>query len=278
MYIYNKPATAPRMVLPGLSGLGEDRYIPAKNVDPATGQPTISAKYPVPWAVAEVGLRNIRCRFYQDAPRELVLTGSMPYTMEISVPGHNFIGACHPRQDCPEEIHQGAHPRDPWRISRCSAWKEQWDQEAATIIADPEFRANITERVLDVAGIQGAGRLLTKQAEFLEVVQQREAREAPIKLFAFIFLAGAGGILTFNAVRKYVKKRAARKAAEKAEELSGDIEENWDSQATKDRIDDRYFKEKKKDCVEQGGVWVQAYWPRTRPHCRHKPRRSDRKG
>jgi len=288
MYIYNKPATAPRMVLSGLSGLGEDRYIPAKNVDPVTGQPTISAKYPAPWAVADVSLRNIRCRFYHNAPRELVLTGSMPYTMEIGVPGHRFVGSCHPREECPEEVYQGADPKDPWRIRRCKEWRDQWNQEAANIIADPEFRANITERVLDVAGIQGASRLLTDQAEFLEVVQEREARERPIKMIAFIFLAGAGGILTFNAVRKYVKKRAARKEAKKAEEAAeqeaSSLASNPDSKnrrhfvvkyrpgyeriLTSGPCDEAEEEERRRrfnpfiteeECEERGGTWVESF-------------------
>jgi hypothetical protein len=227
MYIYNKPATAPRNFLSPISGLGGDRYIPAKNVDPVTGQPTVSERVRAPWAVVEVGLRNILCRFYQNAPRELIIPGSLPHTMEISVPGNTFSGSCHPRQLCPEEVHQNAPARDKLRERRCAEWREQWDREAANIIADPEFRANITERVLDVAGITGAGRFLTKPAEFVEVIQEREARETSIRLVAFIFLAGAGGILTFNAVRKYAKKRAARKAAEAESDASmGEIEEN----------------------------------------------------
>lgn len=268
MYIYTKPASAPRIGVPGLSGLGTDRYIPAKNIDPATGQPMVSSKYPAPWAVAEVGLRNINCRFYQDAPRELVLSGSMPYTMEISVPGHNFIGSCHPRQECPEEIHQGADPKDPWRIRQCKEWRDQWNQEAANIIADPGFRANITERVLDVAGIQRAGRLLTDQAEFLEVVQEREAREKPIKLLAFIFLAGAGGILTFNAVRKYANNRAKRKkdAVEFEENSKGTYRKHFPHGSRKEVSDGWVIVDRPRpweiktesQCEKHGFEWVPA--------------------
>ena len=226
MYIYAKSAVVPRNVLSGLSGLGTDRYIPPKNVDPATGLPVPSTRYPVPWGVVNVGLRNIDCRFYQNAPRDQVIPQSMPYTMEISLPGNHFVGFCQPNETCPEEVHQGANVRDPWRTRRCAAWREQWDQEAANIIADEEFRRNVTERVLDVAGITGASRYLVKPAEFLEVVQEREAREAPIKLFAFIFLAASGGILTFNYVRKKVKERAARKAPQAADAAMGEIQEN----------------------------------------------------
>lgn len=214
MYIYPRRGSTPQTALSGLGA--EDRYIPPKNVDPVTGRPIPTVKYPVPWAAIWVGLRDINCRFYQDAPRGQVISASMPYTMEISVPGHNFIGSCGASMDCPTSVHQNARPRDPWRIRRCNEWKEGRKEAAAQIIADPEFRANLTERVLDIAGITGLDRYRVSQAEFLEVVQEREARERPIKLFAFIFLAASGGILTFNYVRKVVKRRAARKAVEKA--------------------------------------------------------------
>ena len=192
--------------------LGGDRYIPPRNIDPTTGRPVPTADRPVPWGVAEVGLRDIKCRFYHNAPRELVVSQSLPYTMEITAGDDTFIGSCQPRTECPAAVHQGASIKDPWRQRVCRAWREQWERDAANIIADPEFRANVSERVLDVAGITGLARYRAKPAEFLEVVGEREARETPIKLFAFLALAGGGALLTFLQVRKWAKRRRQARA------------------------------------------------------------------
>lgn len=281
MYIYPKQGLVQNV----LSGLGaEDRYIQPKNVDPTTGRSVPSARHPVPWGVAKVGLRNIDCTFYQNSPRELVVQMSKPYTMEISTPRDHFIGFCHPNVACPEEIHQGASVRDPWRGRQCAAWKQQWEQQAAGIIADEEFRKNVTERVLDVAGITGTDRYRVKPAEFLEVVQERETRERPVKLIAFIVLAASGGILTFGYVRKLVKRRAAKKAAASLEkEDSGEIEENGGpGSGPKKRYKIREGRLvnpniTKEQCDEMGHTWVRAHRSGNsyvKGYCSNKKRKS----
>jgi len=218
MYIYTHSVAPPTNVLSGLGA--EDRYIPPKNVDPATGQSIPTARYPVPWGVAQVGLRGINCRFYHNSPRELVEGMSLPYTMEISLPGHNFIGSCSPDLNCPTEVHQNTSVKDPWRARRCSEWAVGIPERTAATVADPDFRANLTERVLDVAGIDASARSRVKPAEFLEVVVEREVRERPIKVMATLGIIGSVGILTFLYVRKYAKKRKAAQKASGAKERS----------------------------------------------------------
>ena len=231
MYIFTHRNAPPTSVLSGLGG--EDRYIPPKNVDPATGRPIPSEKYPYPWGVAEVGLRDIKCKFYHNSPRELVANMSFPYVMEIRAGDHHFIGNCNPNMMCPASVHQNAPARDPFRERRCAEWKEGRQEEAARIIADPEFRANITERVLNIAGI--APTLGVKPAEFLEVVIEQEARERPIKTLATIGLIASAGILTFVYVRKWAKKRQAKKSEDNVSEAMGDIRENSEKKTSKKR-------------------------------------------
>ena len=231
MYIYTRPRSVPRRRLSGLGTTQEQpqeapvqeqastgqqgRYTPARNIDPATGLPIATQQHPAPWAVVDVSLDQINCRFYENAPREMVLPETLPYTMEISGPGYGFIGACHPSQQCPQEVHEGARPGDPLRESRCSQWLTQWTDEAPAVIASEEFRRELTDAVLNIANVTGARRSLAKPAEFLEIIYEREARERPIRMFAFVVLAGSAGILTFQAVRSAVKKRAKKKAKKK---------------------------------------------------------------
>jgi hypothetical protein len=68
----------------------------------------------------------------------------------------------------------------------------------------------MTERILDQAGITGWRRRFTKPAEFIQVLEERERRERPIKIFALLALAGGGGVLFWN----FLKKRRERKGAE----------------------------------------------------------------
>lgn len=218
MYIYTRKASAPRYAVPALSGLGtaaQGRYTPARNVDPATGQPVPTQAVPVPWAAVDVNLQNVNCRFYKDAPREMVLPENLPYTMEISGPGYRFLGTCHPSQVCPESVHQGARPGDPMRVSRCNPWLERWNEESTDLIASEGFRRELTDNVLSVGNVTGVKRSLVKPAEFLEVVLEREARERPIKVISFIILAASGGILAFQAVRDAVKKKKLKKRKKK---------------------------------------------------------------
>lgn len=230
MYIYTKPRLVPRNSLskrPEPSeGLGQPaqtqaqtgpqgRYIPARGIDPATGQPVMSEGQPAPWAVVDVRLQQINCRFYENAPREMVLPETLPHTMEVTTPGRRFIGACHPTQACPPEVHEGARPGDPWRDTRCRQWLTNWNEHAPNVIASPEFREELTDSILSIANVTGTKRALVKPAEFLEVIYEREAKEKPIRVFSFIVLAASGGILTFQLVRNAVKKRAAEKRAKK---------------------------------------------------------------
>jgi hypothetical protein len=205
MYVYTKKAL----------GMGttqaQGRYTPARNVDPATGQPVSTEAIPVPWAAIDINVQNINCRFYENAPREMVLPQNLPYTMEVSGPGYRYLGACHPSQECPESVHQGVQQSDPLYVSRCNQWLEQWNHEATALIESEGFRRELTNNILSVANVMGIKRSLAKPAEFLEVVMEREARERPIKLISFVILAASGGILTFKAVRSAVKKRAKKR-------------------------------------------------------------------
>lgn len=196
MYEYNTGKSVSTRPYPTALGALGDRYIPFSET-----------RRVAPWAVAEVSLENINCRCYHNAPREEVLRASVPYTMEISVPGHNFICSCNASTTCPQEVHQGAHQRDPWRERRCAEWREQWLQEGADLIASPGFREAMSEKVLDVAGITGWRRSLVKPAEFLQVIEERERRERPIKAFAVITLAVGGGALFWTWLRKRKKAR-----------------------------------------------------------------------
>ena len=167
--------------------MGTDRYVQA-NTNSAVA----------PWARAETTVQNVDVRCYHNAPRELVLQQMVPYTMEISAPGNNFICIGNPRQECPESVHQNADPKDPWRINQCAAWKSGWERDAADIIASQEFRNQVTENVLNLAGISGWRRWFAKPAEFVQVLEEKESRERGIKIFALVAVAAGGGVILWR--------------------------------------------------------------------------------
>ena len=199
MYEYNTKKSVSTKPYPiALAGLGSvDRYYPP------------SERRRAYWGTARVFLENINCTCYHNAPREEVLRASLPYTMEISLPGHSFLCSCHPDMVCPPEVHEGAYLQDPWRIRRCSAWAEQWRQDANALISSPGFRDEMSRRVLDVAGITGWRRNLVKPAEFLQVIQEREKRERPIKIFAVLTLSLGSGVLFWTWLRNRKKAKEA---------------------------------------------------------------------
>ena len=158
------------------------------------------------WPLVTTEHNNISCRCYQNAPREEILRWMVPKAMEIHVPGDVFVCNCTPQTgalDCPEEVHQGTDPKDPWRQRRCQEWRENWEVEAANIIGSEEFRDAITENVLDIAGITGWKRLLANSAEFVQVLEEREKRGRAIKIAGGAVLALSAGVLTW----RYLKKR-----------------------------------------------------------------------
>ena len=179
-------------------GLGADRYVPAR--------PNSS----VPWPIAYTTVQNIEMKCYHNAPREQVITGMVPYTMEISAPGNNFICNGNPSQECPESVYQNADPKDPWRQRQCAAWKQGWEQEAANIISTQGFRDQVTQNVLTLAGISGWRRWFAKSAEFIQVLDERERRERGIKIFALVTVAAGGGVVLW----KYLQNRKHNKGLE----------------------------------------------------------------
>jgi len=178
----------------GFGALG-DRYIPAR--------PTSRI---APWAAVETTVQNIRVKCYQNAPREEVLREMVPYTMEISVPGNNFICLGNPIQECPESVHRGTDPKDPWRQRQCAAWRQTWERQAADIIASQDFRNQVTENVLNIAGISAWQRVLAKPAEFLQVVEERERRERSIKILSVLAFAAGGGVILWTYLRSRKEK------------------------------------------------------------------------
>jgi len=150
-------------------------------------------------------VQNIAVQCYDNAPRERVVTSRVPYTMELSVPGHHFICIGNPGQECPESVHRNTDPNDPWRHRQCAAWRETWERQAADIIASAEFRKQVTENILDAAGITGWRRWFTSPAEFVQVLDERERRERAIRIAAIIALAAGGGAIFFT----YLKDRRA---------------------------------------------------------------------
>lgn len=167
-------------------------------------QPTATSAFR--WPIVETELSNIKCRCYENAPREEILRWMVPKSMEIHVPGHVFVCSCTPRTsilDCPEEVHQGTDIRDPWRQRRCREWRENWEVEASNIIASEGFRDAMTELVLDEAGITGWRRLFAKSAEFVQVIEEREKRARAIKIAGGALLVASAGVLTW----RYLQKR-----------------------------------------------------------------------
>jgi hypothetical protein len=172
------------------TGLGADRYVPPN-----------PRSQVAPWAKAYTTVQNITVTCYHNAPREEVLRKQVPYTMEISVPGNNFICISNPDQTCPESVHQGTDIKDPWRQRQCAAWKQDWEQQAANIIASEGFRNQVTENILDLAGISGWRRWFTKPAEFLQVLDEKERRERAIKIMALLTFAAGGGTILWTYLR-----------------------------------------------------------------------------
>jgi hypothetical protein len=182
MYEYARKRHIPSAIS---TGLGVDRYIPYS-----------ATRTVAPWAIAETTVQNIDVKCYHNAPREEVLRKQVPYTMEISVPGNNFVCIGNPNQECPESVHQNADIKDPWRQRQCATWKQDWERQAADIIASEGFRNQVTENVLNLAGISGWRRWFTKPAEFIQVLDEKERRERAIKIMALVaFAAGGGAIL-----------------------------------------------------------------------------------
>jgi len=159
-----------------------------------------------PWAIAEVVVNGIKCRCYQDAPREEIVRTSVPYSMEIlNWLGPTFVCSCMPDTNCPESVHQGASTRDPWRQRRCQEWREGRELSAAAEIASQGFRDQVTEQVLNVAGITGLQRRFAKGAEFVQVLEERERRERPIKVIGIGFLALAAATGTWFFIRSRIQ-------------------------------------------------------------------------
>jgi len=177
MYEYKKQNGA-------LQGLGVDRYVPGS-----------ASSQLAPWATAYTTVQNIDVKCYHNMPREEVLRRMSPYTMEISTPGNHFICIGNPDQECPESVHRNTDPKDPWRQRQCATWRQGWEQEAANIIASQEFRSQVTENILDAAGITGWRRWFTKPAEFIQVLDEKERRERGIKIFALVTIAAGGGFV-----------------------------------------------------------------------------------
>lgn len=184
-----------------LESLG-DQYLPASPTRTKT-----------PWAIADTVVQGISVRCYQNAPREQILTRQVPYTMEISYPGGNFVCIGNPTTaflTCPESVHQNADPKDPWRIRQCAAWKEALPQQMADLVATEDFRKQVTDNILNVAGISAFGKLFAKPAEFVQVVEERERREGAIKVVSILALAAGGGVILW----KYLKRRKLQKEQE----------------------------------------------------------------
>lgn len=172
--------------------MSEDRYVPGS-----------SSSRVAPWPSVHTRVQNIRVKCYHNAPREEVLREMVPYTMEISTPGNNFICIGNPIQECPESVHRGTDPKDPWRQRQCAAWRQTWERQAADIIASQDFRDQVTENILNIAGIPAWQRALAKPAEFIQVLEEREGRERAIKIASILALAAGGGVILWS----YLKGR-----------------------------------------------------------------------
>jgi hypothetical protein len=168
------------------------------------------------WPKVETEIDNIFCGCYQNSPREEILRRTIPYDMEIHTPNNTFVCWCEPKTSnlalaCPESVHQGTDPRDPWRIRRCTEWREQWEAQAAEMIATPEFRDRLTENVLDIAGITGLERMRAKNAEFILVITEREKRARALMIAGGAVVLVSAGILSLRYFAKRSKAKRARK-------------------------------------------------------------------
>ena len=188
MYEYAKKRFIPSSVS---TGLGTDSYTPAN-----------LASRVAPYAIAETKVQNINVRCYENAPREQIVTKQVPYTMELSVPGHSFVCIGNPDQECPASVHRNTDPKDPWRNRQCATWRQGWEQQAAGIIASQGFRNQVTENILNVVGITGWRRWFTKPAEFVQVLDEKESRERVIKIAAVLALAASGGAILWTFLTK----------------------------------------------------------------------------
>jgi len=175
-----------------MGSLGADTYTPA-------GTHTLPGGVPYS-GIVNVDMGGVKCRCYHNAPREVILRSRVPYAMEISLPDHAFICSCNPSSICPESVHQGIDKRDPWRQRRCAEWFENYEQEVAQTISSEQFRSDMTERVLDVSGITGAGRAFAQPAEFVQVLAEREQRSRAVTIASIVVLALGGGVLTWKFV------------------------------------------------------------------------------
>ena len=183
MYEYARKRFIPSTVS---TGFGADTYRAASSTTSSL----------TPYAIARTNVQNIAVHCYENMPREQILATQVPYTMELSVPGRNFTCIGNPSQECPESVHRGTDPKDPWRQRQCAAWRQTWERQAADIIASQGFRDQVTENILNAAGVTGWRRWFTQGAEFVQVLDEKERRERAIKITAFVALAaGAGGIL-----------------------------------------------------------------------------------
>lgn len=154
-----------------------------------------------PYAVARTSVQNIDVHCYENMPREQIVARQVPYTMELSVPGRSFVCIGNPNQDCPASVHRGTDPKDPWRQRQCAAWRTDWEREAAGIIASQAFRDQVTTNILNAAGITGWRRWFTKNAEFVQVLDEKERRERAIKIAAVVALAAGGGAILWTYLR-----------------------------------------------------------------------------
>jgi hypothetical protein len=172
-----------------------------------------------PFARIIVNFNNIfedvllHCVCYENMPREEITDIRLsseqldfignPYTLEVHPIGHSYVCDCRTKiTGCPESVHRGADPRDPWRQRQCADWEERINKEIADTLSTKNFRKVLAQRVFKTSGLQSWRGTFLPPAEFTQVLIEREVRAKPYKVIAPLVIAVAGSVIAWQIIRK----------------------------------------------------------------------------
>lgn len=156
---------------------------------------------------------------YQGMPRTDLPPDSLPYALEIHPIGTTFICTCNGLRPavslCPQEVHQGASPLDPWRREKCNQWVAAQTLKNNELLTTVSFRKQLAKQAMDLVGVPGWRRWFAGPAEFTTVLREKEIRERPIKIVAPMILLASGVYLIW----RYASSKKSKTAPVKSKAL-----------------------------------------------------------